>query len=164
MTYANSAAWTERQRLVSSTRAIEPERKLPTQHSSSYTGDQRWQVKSELWNLFEDCNTENWDGYGAKGITPESLNVGLEFLDQLPAFVANPEVTADPDGEISFEWFKSDDMILTLSVSSERKIAFAGIFGQERPHGIENFGLEIPSTVLMYLSRYFGNIIPLAQG
>lgn len=163
MTYANSVAWNERPRMIPSTRGIRAEQSESVPHSRSYTCDQRWQVKAQLLALFEDCNAEDWDGYGAKGVTPQSLNVALEFLEKLPAFVANPEIAADPDGEISFEWFKSDDMILTLSINSERKIAYAGILGEERPRGIENFGLEVPSTILVYLSKYFGNVVPLVQ-
>jgi hypothetical protein len=163
MTYANATAWNERPRIVSSARTSGPEWGPPMQPSPSYSGDQRWQVKTELWELFEDCCSDDWDEYEAKGITSECLDVGLEFLDKLPAFVTNPEVAADPDGELSFEWFKSEDMMLTVSVSSERKISYAGIFGQAKAHGVDNFGLEIPTTVLRYLSRYFGNVIPIIQ-
>jgi len=162
MTYANLAAWDERQRMVSSMR-VGPEAKSSLQHSRSYTGNRRWQVVSELWRLFEECHTDGWDEYGAKGVAVEAFKVGLEFVEKLPLFVDNPEVGADPDGDVSFEWFKSDDTVLTLSINSERKIAYAGAFGQERPRGIENFGSDIPSAIRVYLSKYFGNVIPLVQ-
>jgi len=123
--------------------------------SSRYTGNQRWRVELELWKVYDDCKVDDWDGYGAIGVSKEGYEVAREFLEQLPNFIANPEVSADPDGEISFEWFKSNDVIFAVSISSSLKLSFAGTFHSESVLGIENFGLEIPQAILKPLSKHF---------
>lgn len=174
MTYAN-AAWDERPTMVTRTSSMVKveshgsksvsEEPFSSEHSQSYTNDLHARAIVDLFQVFLECSEQDWDGYGAKEVEPAALLLAIGFLDKLPRYIATPEIAADPDGEISFEWFRADDTILTLSISSEGKLSFAGIFGKDKPHGIENYdmGQDIPSDILWYLSRYFGNVIFIMQ-
>ncbi|MGO9930433.1 MAG: hypothetical protein ACLPV8_01245 [Steroidobacteraceae bacterium] len=47
---------------------------------------------------------DNWDGYGAVGIPAETISLALGIIVSLPDHVPAPEVSANPNGTISFEW------------------------------------------------------------
>jgi len=61
----------------------------------------------EIDSLTLDFGHDNWDGFGAKAITQESLTDSLFFLDNLPSrFVPEflPEVLPDARGFVIFYW------------------------------------------------------------
>ena len=58
----------------------------------------------ELYRLSEECSSENWDGYGAQPVDPDSFIEAERFIQALPTTVREPEIAVDPDGEISLEW------------------------------------------------------------
>jgi hypothetical protein len=47
---------------------------------------------------------ENWDGYGALGISAETTLNALKALDAFLDDVPTPEITPSPNGTLSFEW------------------------------------------------------------
>src|SRR5688572_14620111 len=54
----------------------------------------------------ESCK-DNWDGYGAVAVQPYSYDHAARFLAALPSESEFPEISVDPDGEISFTWQRS---------------------------------------------------------
>jgi len=57
-------------------------------------------------------------GYHATGIDPKTSEAASAFLLQLPANIPVPEITADPDGEISFEWYKERYRTFLISMGA----------------------------------------------
>jgi hypothetical protein len=47
---------------------------------------------------------ENWDGYGALPVRPETAQNALDALRKLPDEIPMPDITPNPNGTISFEW------------------------------------------------------------
>lgn len=131
-----------------------------TSMSLSYTESRRSRSLAieELLSVFSECSYDNWDGYGASAVLKASKETAIEFLNALPRFIDNPEISADSDGEISLEWYKGPDITLSISVSSNRRLSYAGVFESSKVHGIENFGLQIPITILKYLFNHFSNL------
>jgi hypothetical protein len=63
-----------------------------------------------------------------------------EFLVLLPANIPDPEVAIEPgDGAISLEWHFGYRRVFAVSVGQGRRIAFAGINGTDRVHGVAEF-------------------------
>jgi len=64
--------------------------------SSRYTGNQRWRVELELWKVYDDCKVDDWDGYGAIGVSREGYEVSLEVgqISISPFWMANRERSA----------------------------------------------------------------------
>ena len=107
----------------------------------------------ELNCVFEECSVSDWDGYGAQPVSPESYGKAKQFIEALPWGFPLPEISADPDGEISFEWYSSPSKIFSVSVSPNNELSYAGLFGARRTHGTEVFHDEIPEILLSHIKR-----------
>lgn len=76
------------------------------------------------------------------------------FAFLLPRFVALPEVSADPDGEISFDWLGPSGKMFSVSVNKQNRLAYAGWFGENsRVHGIEQLAERCPQEILRGIER-----------
>jgi hypothetical protein len=97
----------------------------------------------------------DWDGYGAAPVTPQARAAAEEFLGALPTTWPPPEMAADPDGEISFEWARDPHWVFSVSVSPEGRLSYAGLFGVNRVHGAESFVGQLPQAIVDNLVRFF---------
>ena len=78
----------------------------------------------------------NWDGYGAKAVSPETVDMAKRFAASIPSHMGAPEVSADPDGELSFDWELGDNRRLSVSISAAGRLAFVSVNGgQPRERG-----------------------------
>ena len=105
----------------------------------------------------DEASSDNWDGYGANVYNKDSLTEAIRFIDMLPTTIPLPEVSTDPDGEISFEWYNKPTWIFSISFSSSKELIYAGKFGQNKIHGVEYFGNEIPKRFVTNLFRVYSN-------
>jgi hypothetical protein len=103
----------------------------------------------------EECSVDDWDGYGAKAIDRVSFVNAISFARMLPMHVPVPEIYIDPDGEVTFEWYLGPRRAFNITVTANDKLAFAGIFGVNKIHGVEYLGDELPETILDSISRIF---------
>ena len=67
-------------------------------------------------------------------ISFEIHKAAIRFLNQLPAWAGEPEVSVDLDGEVGFDWFPGMDTI-TVSVGVEGRLSWAFRIGQVKAHG-----------------------------
>ena len=111
----------------------------------------RWALQ-EVWSA---SSVPDWDGYGAAPVTPKARAAAEAFLGALPTTWPSPEIAADPDGEISFEWARDPHWVFTVSVSPERRLSYAGLFGVNRVHGAESFVGQLPQPIVDNLVRFF---------
>jgi hypothetical protein len=113
------------------------------------------EIIQELNNLWEECSFENWDGYGAKPIDPDSFSEAERFIKALPTTAPRPEISADPDGEISIDWIIEPRKVFSVSIGRRNEITYAGLFGSNKTYGREYFGDEIPKAISDNLDRLF---------
>jgi hypothetical protein len=59
---------------------------------------------------------DNWDGYDALPITPETLHGARSILKSLPKTFGDPVCSPGADGSIVFEWLKDDGPLRKLFV------------------------------------------------
>lgn len=118
-------------------------------------GEPHRKALTALWDVYQECLNDNWDGYGAKAISPINYIEALRFLKTLPTSIPIPEVSVDPDGEIVFEWYKGPRNVFSVSISPNNELTYAGIFGGSKTHGVEYFGDDLPKTILENLYRLF---------
>jgi hypothetical protein len=77
-------------------------------------------------------------------VSYETAQAALCFALLLPRSFPNPEVAADPDGEISF----------SVSISGKGRVSYAGRFSDKsKIHGIEQLSETIPSEVLRGIEK-----------
>ena len=108
---------------------------------------------SDLEALLKLGRNIGWDGYDAEKINKESYNDSIKFLSMLPETILQPEVSLDPDGMVAFEWHREPRWVFSISFETEGKIAYAGLSGDEKIHGKDNFRNGIPESILDNILR-----------
>jgi len=73
----------------------------------------------------------------------------------LPFSIPMPEILAEPNGEIGLEWYKERRLVFVVSVSGKRTLTYAGLFGSNTIHGVENLVESLPPVVVDSLRRLF---------
>lgn len=89
----------------------------------------------ELNDLYEECKVSNWDGYDAFPIEEKTKLLTEELLKSLPEDIPVPDISADPDGQISLEWYYSPNKLLSFSVDPKGFLHYASTCNYERKHG-----------------------------
>lgn len=91
---------------------------------------------------------------GTVPVDQGTFEAAVSFASLLPRSVPIPEVSADPDGEISFDWIGPSQKMFSVSVNKFGRLAYAGWFGEDRSvHGTESFNREFPQEVIRALIR-----------
>jgi hypothetical protein len=109
----------------------------------------------ELANAAHEAATPNWDGCGARQIDPLAYQEAEKFLNALPTTTPVPEVSVDPDGEVSVSWNVDSDWVFSVSIGPRGRLSYAGRFGTSKAYGTEWFTNEIPAPVLDSVARLF---------
>jgi hypothetical protein len=108
-----------------------------------------------LYEVYNDCSQENWDGYGALTIPYSAYEEAKKIIKLLPSSIQIPEIIAEPNGEIGFEWRRSKGQVFVISIGGKHRINYAGIFGDNKTHGSEYFEEAIPSVIIENLRRLY---------
>jgi len=117
-------------------------------------GQRLYEIYNALWENYNECSIENWDGYGAESVTEADLDAAFRFLRTLPTSIPSPEISVDPDGEFAFEWYRGNDL-LSASIGRLGRISYAARFGHRKVHGTEYLGDEAPHVIITNLERLF---------
>jgi hypothetical protein len=131
------------------------ERVLDDMLQSLSLGESYRDAVSALYDIAGCSVVPNWDGYGAIPVSPLAVGHALRFLRTLPPMLRTPDLSVDPDGEISFEWYFEPRRVLSISVGPHGELSYAGLFGRSDAHGTEYFGDELPKPIMDNLSRLF---------
>ena len=118
---------------------------------------------SAINEMAAECATDDWDGYGALPIDPLVVWNAEEFIRALPDNLPVPEVSPEPDGSISFDWIRSRNQIVSVSIGTTNRLAFAWLDGTERGHSVVNFdGSTVPHRLIYAInpiSNYASTVI-----
>ena len=106
-----------------------------------------------LEEAFEQAREDGWDGYGASRAEYPSYEYAYTFLCMLPAGHHPPDISVDPDGEISFEWDFGPRQIFSVSVGRDGSLTYAGLYGWSKAHGVEHLGETIPESIVRNIER-----------
>lgn len=112
----------------------------------------------ELAAAREEASVQGWDGYGAKPMNREAYLQAKRFLESLPTTAPPPEVSADPDGDVAFDWSFGPRKALSVSVSQTGRCTFAWMRGYSTFRGTDWFDDEIPGSIANALSQLAGEI------
>ena len=112
-------------------------------------------MRDELATVWEECRQSNWDGYQALAVSQDTLRYAYLFLELLPLGYPKPSVGAEPDGQLTLEWHRSPRQTLSVSVSPEGNLYYAGLFGANRVYGTEAFFGDVPQSILTLIRRVY---------
>jgi hypothetical protein len=108
---------------------------------------------AQLKELLSEASDQGWDGYGAVPLDPLAYLYANRFLRTLPTTAPIPEVSADPDGEVSLDWDFGERKALTVSIGPTGRCTFAWMNGQSINRGTDWIDDEIPASVAFALSQ-----------
>ncbi len=87
-------------------------------------------------------------------VTRETVRRAVAFALSLPRSLPTPEVSADPDGEVSFDWLGASGTMFSVSVNERGRLAFAGRFSEKsKLHGTEEFVDACPPELLRGIEK-----------
>jgi hypothetical protein len=111
---------------------------------------------NELFEVYNEADDEDWDGYEANAISREAFIEANKLIRMLPSSLPLPEIVPEPDGGIGFEWYKDKGFVFVASVYGNNIITYAGLFGKNREiHGKEEFIDSIPNMIITAIKQLF---------
>jgi len=102
----------------------------------------------ELAEVWEECRYPGWDGYGALPVEAETLRGAYTLIESLPLGFPRPTISAEPDGQLTFEWHKSPARTLSVSVDPDGFLHYAGLFGASKRYGTLDYSSSAPPELL----------------
>lgn len=119
----------------------------PASVSSAYlASDDRATLRARLREIADQCSREDWDGHGASAVSEEAFAAAWRFINALPNGFKMPEVSAEPDGLITFEWRRGPRRTLLVSVHPNYLMNYAALIGAQRVYGDSPVFDEVPSA------------------
>ena len=91
----------------------------------------------QLYEVFEECSSEGWDGERAKPISEETLQSAKTFLKSFSLGIEAPDVGAEPDGAITLEWYRSPNKLISISINPDGWAYWAALIGTRKRHGAD---------------------------
>ena len=128
----------------------EPWRQL---QNTFYLGQQSKGSVNELIQVLAVCKSANWDGYGARPVSTQTYMLARKFLEALPLGSPSPSIGADPDGDITCEWYAAARKTLSVSISASGDLHYAALIGTVKAYGTEPFSGNIPRVILDLIRR-----------
>ena len=107
----------------------------------------------DLYQLYQECQEPNWDGYDALPVTEEVFEMAYQLLEALPLSTPLPSFGAEPDGDITLEWHRSPKRTLSVSVNPEGELHYAALLGDSKAYGTEPFFGEAPRAIVDLIHR-----------
>jgi hypothetical protein len=127
---------------------LDREARLPLRALQGTCSVGNQQVLDELSEVYHECNEEGWDGYGALPVEQDAMHAAYCIIESLPTGFPRPSIGAEPDGQITLEWRKSPNRILSVSVDPSGILHYAGLFGRNKQHGTMEHFFSAPDKLL----------------
>lgn len=116
-------------------------------------GEPRRIARQALETVVAAAQVDDWDNAGSACVEPSTYLYASQFLRLLPLTAPMPEIAADTDGEILFEWDLGPRKVLSVSVGRDGTLSFASLFGHAKNYGTEPLREGLPLVVSHSLLR-----------
>lgn len=110
-------------------------------------------VRGDLATTYVECSEPNWDGFNALPVNFDSFALAEQFLIALPLGIQRPSAGAEPDGQMTLEWYSGIRRSISISFDPDGKLHYAALMGASKAFGTEAFAGEIPETILELIDR-----------
>ncbi len=111
------------------------------------------QASDYLSEIESECTGDNWEE-GAVGVKKLTIIKAKEFLKALPKRFQTPEIEAEKNGSISFEWYRNPKQIFVVRINDLGVLKYAGLFGPVKStRGTSYFDGYVPDEVLELIKR-----------
>ena len=108
---------------------------------------------NELIELWDECQSLDWDGYGALPVEEKTFQNAWAVINALPLSYPLPSLDAEPDGHITLEWYRHPRWLFSISVSPEGYLYYAALFGEDSTNRSEFFLGEISTRIINLIEQ-----------
>lgn len=112
-------------------------------------------LNRRLSELTLSAGQDNWDGMQSVGLSSQAVAHMRRLLSLLPPGLLRspaPEIVPDPDGEIAIEWYISPSCLLSISVGSNGRLAWAGMVDGREIRNEAILTSQVPDQVLVCIN------------
>jgi hypothetical protein len=109
-------------------------------------------LQHELFDVVVECSKPNWNGYNARPVKPRAVSDSMRLMQVIPVGIQAPSIGAEPDGDITFEWYSAPRKTLSVSVDDCGNLHYAALLGPDSVYGTEAFVGVLPRRILDLLS------------
>lgn len=114
----------------------------------------RQRLVEELAALTVQGSVALWFGHDASPPRRESVEAATRFLMLLPARFLDLEISPELDRGITFDWYRSDDRQLSITLDARGQLFYAAMLGPiERMSGRLAFADALPDEIARILLR-----------
>ena len=99
--------------------------------STSLAPEHQRQCEQAVQDLLITAGEPNWDREGADPVTTEIVEIARRVIKELPGDIEIPQISADPQGNVEFDWYLENGTMFTISIGKEGDVAISGLH-QER--------------------------------
>lgn len=125
-----------------------------TAHARSNASDWRPLTNALIENIWRECQSPGWDGYGAQVVQIGAKAQAQRFVDLLPYRLPAPDPTAESNGDVSLLWDFGPGHIFSVSISADGLLTYAGLLGGGiKRHGVEPFNSDIPKIIIQSIDE-----------
>lgn len=112
---------------------------------------------SEINQVAQESAPAGGSSAGVVPVDEDTKRMATKFAAMLPLSIQLPEVAADPDGEISFDWLGPSGKMFSVSVDRNGRLAYAGRFGNKtKKNGVEQLSETCPPEIILGIERAVG--------
>jgi hypothetical protein len=111
------------------------------------------ELQRQIQEIAGECAAPGWDGYGASPVTPEAVAQASLFAEAIPAKLPEPTIGVEPDGAVTFEWYRDRTQMLSVSVDASAALSYAAALGSEMISGTEKFHGQVPQKLVAVIRR-----------
>lgn len=110
-------------------------------------------MMAAIQSAAREAAVADWDANGARPVEPTTIAFAKQFAAALPPYVPLPDVSADSDGDLSFDWNYGPRRVFSVSVRRDGVLNYAGLFGGSSVHGSETIFAGLPAQIVSQIAR-----------
>ncbi len=100
--------------------------------------------------------TDDWDGDGAIAVSDLTVDAAIALSTAFPQRLPVPVVSAEPSGEITFEWYKDRTHVAVVAVDGHF-VRWSALAGPDAPRsGAEPYSRLLPVAALDVIREVLG--------
>lgn len=94
------------------------------------------ELHNKIHDIYDETKCKGWDGYGAEPIEylEEALQFATDLFSESRTLIESVDIFPENDGCFCFEWFKSNNRYINISVKND-KLIYTYKFGKNEGCG-----------------------------
>jgi len=106
--------------------------------------------------LYRTCSKSNWDNEGSRALYRSVRRPAEKLIESLPSTFPYPDINADDDGDLLFEWYKTQKDFFIVTVTTQNRMTYLSFRGDDISKGNIAFEDKFPVVFETHLQSLYG--------